>query len=247
MRYFSGLILIPIILIQMKSNLTVSLVLIVSLFFGCNGQPTTNNEVTQLNNKVDSISYSLGFNVASSVKNQGLEEINVDVVAQAFQDVFAEGSTPLINDMQAKQILQTYFSSLQSSRADEQKKEGEGFLVENKDKPGITTLPSGLQYEVIVEGTGEKPTGTDRVKTHYHGTLINGTVFDRSVERGEPISFAVTGVIPGWTEALQLMSVGSKWRLFIPYNLAYGERGSGPVIPPFAALIFEVELLAIEN
>ncbi|MFC2124479.1 FKBP-type peptidyl-prolyl cis-trans isomerase [Bacteroidota bacterium] len=196
---------------------------------------------------MDSVSYSLGVNVAQGVKAQGLEEINVDAVAQGFRDIFTEGATPMVDDMQSRQILTTYFNSLQASRGEKLKKAGEDFLAENKNKPGVTTLSSGLQYEVMVEGTGAKPALTDRVKTHYHGTLIDGTVFDSSVERGEPISFAVNGVIPGWTEALQLMAVGSKWKLFIPYNLAYGERGSGPVIGPFAALIFEVELLDIEK
>jgi len=223
------------------------MVLIIALFFGCKGQTTTGTKVTELNNEIDSVSYSLGFNVASSVKAQGMEDINVDALAQAFRDALDEDATPIIDDTQARQVLQTYFTELQAKQSESLRKEGEEFLAENKNKPGVVTLSSGLQYEVMVEGTGAKPAATDRVKTHYHGTLVDGTVFDSSVERGEPISFAVNGVIPGWTEALQLMNVGSKWKLFVPYNLAYGERGSGPVIGPYSTLIFEVELLDIEK
>ncbi len=131
--------------------------------------------------------------------------------------------------------------------SEEMKKEGQEFLAENGERDGVISLESGLQYEVINEGTGATPALTDKVRTHYHGTLIDGTVFDSSVERGEPISFPVNGVIAGWTEALQLMKVGSKWRLFVPFDLAYGERGAGQDIGPFATLIFEVELLEIEE
>jgi len=133
----------------------------------------------------------------------------------------------------------------QEQQTKAQAKIGELFLAENAKKDGITVTDSGLQYEIITAGTGEKPTATSRVKTHYHGTLIDGTVFDSSVQRGEPIDFPVNGVIAGWTEALQLMPVGSKWRLYIPHNLAYGERGAGAGIAPFSALIFDVELLDI--
>ena len=222
--------------------------MVVSFFVGCKSQPASNNEVkvTDLKNEMDSISYSLGIDIASSLKNQGMEELNINAMAQAFRDVLTDGANPMLDQMQARQVLTTYFNNLQATRAETLKKAGEDFLAENKNKPGVVTLSSGLQYEILVEGAGEKPKLSDRVKTHYHGTLIDGTVFDSSVQRGEPISFAVNGVIKGWTEALQLMPVGSKWKLYIPYNLAYGERGSGPTIGPYAALIFEVELLAIE-
>ena len=143
-------------------------------------------------------------------------------------------------------ILNTFMEAKAAAQREAASKEGREFLEKNKEKDGVTTTASGLQYEVITMGDGEKPSATDRVKTHYHGTLIDGTVFDSSVERGEPISFGLNQVIKGWTEGLQLMPIGSKFRFFIPYNLAYGERGQGS-IPPFATLIFEVELIDIEK
>jgi FKBP-type peptidyl-prolyl cis-trans isomerase FklB len=198
-----------------------------------------------LDNELDQVSYSLGLNVALNIKEQGLEGANSAAIAKAFDDVFTGGST-LLNPAEAEQILQGYFQKKQAGLHAGNKEEGEKFLAENATKEGVTVLPSGLQYSVINEGTGAKPEATSTVNTHYHGTLINGTVFDSSVERGQPISFPVNGVIAGWTEALQLMPVGSKWKLFIPFNLAYGERGAGGKIGPFAALVFEVELLGIE-
>ena len=155
------------------------------------------------------------------------------------------GKEPKINNDQALMIIQNYFAKKQSAMSEEKIDEGRIFLEENGKKEGVTTLESGLQYTVITEGTGPKPKLEDNVTTHYHGTLIDGTVFDSSVDRGEPASFPVGGVIKGWTEALQLMSVGSKWKLFVPYDLAYGERGAGPKIGPYSTLIFEVELLSI--
>jgi FKBP-type peptidyl-prolyl cis-trans isomerase FklB len=143
--------------------------------------------------------------------------------------------------------ISSYLQQLKADKIAKNREAGLKFLAENKTKPGVVTLPDGLQYLVLKEGTGPKPTINDKVKTHYHGTLIDGTVFDSSVDRGQPISFPVGGVIKGWTEALQLMPVGSKWRLFIPSELAYGDRGAGPKIGPGAALVFEVELLAIEQ
>jgi len=143
--------------------------------------------------------------------------------------------------------ISEYLQKLKAEKMSKNKVAGEQFLAENKSKPGVVTLPSGLQYIILKEGTGAKPTAADKVKTHYHGTLIDGTVFDSSVERGEPISFPVGGVIKGWTEALQLMPVGSKWKLFIPSELAYGDRQAGPKIGPGSALIFDVELLDIEK
>jgi FKBP-type peptidyl-prolyl cis-trans isomerase FklB len=155
------------------------------------------------------------------------------------------GKEPKINNDQALMIIQNYFAKKQSAMSEEKIDEGRTFLEENGKKEGVTTLESGLQYTVITEGTGPKPKLEDNVTTHYHGTLIDGTVFDSSVDRGEPASFPVGGVIKGWTEALQLMSVGSKWKLFVPYDLAYGERGAGQQIGPYSTLIFEVELLSI--
>lgn len=197
-----------------------------------------------LNNEVNKISYSLGVNIGQSLAQQGLKEINGEAFSQALTDFF-EGNNLEIKSDEAQQNLQEYFGKLQAEMAGKQAQAGKDFLAENAKKEGIISLPSGLQYEVMTMGTGDKPAATDNVKTHYHGTLIDGTVFDSSVERGEPISFPLNGVISGWTEALQLMPVGSKWRLFIPSELAYGERGQGS-IQPHSTLIFEVELLGIE-
>ena len=155
------------------------------------------------------------------------------------------GQNPAITYDEAKEVINTFFIKLQKEKLEINKKAGEEFLSINKDRAGVVELPSGLQYQVLKQGTGAKPKATDKVKCHYHGTLINGTVFDSSVERGQPAVFGVNQVIPGWVEALQLMPVGSKWRLFIPSNLAYGEHGAGEMIEPNSTLIFDVELLDI--
>ncbi len=199
-----------------------------------------------LKNKIDTVSYALGANIAENLKQQGFENLSIDAFAQAFKDV-ADKKQLLVSAEQARNILNEYFASLQQEKANKNLAEGQKFLEENKKKPGVVTLPSGLQYEVIKEGDGPKPNATDKVTTHYHGTLIDGTVFDSSVERGQPATFPVNGVIQGWVEALQLMKVGSKWRLFVPSNLAYGERGAGESIGPNTTLIFEVELLSISQ
>lgn len=198
-----------------------------------------------LNNEVNKISYSLGVNIGQSLAEQGLKEVNGEAFAQAISDFF-EGNDLAIKSDEAQMNLQQFFGKLQGEMAEVQSKAGVEFLAENAKKEGVVTLPSGLQYEIMTEGSGEKPAATDTVKTHYHGTLIDGTVFDSSVQRGEPISFPLNGVISGWTEGLQLMPVGSKWRLFVPSNLAYGERGQG-AIQPHSTLVFEVELLGIEK
>jgi FKBP-type peptidyl-prolyl cis-trans isomerase FklB len=198
-----------------------------------------------LNNEVNKISYSLGVNIGQSLSEQGLKEVNGEAFAQAISDFF-DGKDLAIKSDEAQMNLQEYFGKLQSEIAEVQAKAGIEFLSENAKKDGVVSLPSGLQYEIINEGDGEKPTATDTVNTHYHGTLIDGTVFDSSVQRGESISFPLNGVIKGWTEALQLMPVGSKWRLFVPSDLAYGAQGQG-AIQPHSTLIFEVELLAIEK
>ncbi|MDB4196048.1 MAG: FKBP-type peptidyl-prolyl cis-trans isomerase [Flavobacteriales bacterium] len=198
-----------------------------------------------LNNEITKISYSLGVNIGQSLAEQGLKEVNGEAFAKAISDFF-EGNDLEIKSDEAQQNLQEFFGKLQAESAGIQAKAGLEFLEANANKDGIISLPSGLQYEVMTSGDGEKPSAEDKVNTHYHGTLIDGTVFDSSVERGEPISFPLNGVIAGWTEALQLMPVGSKWRLFVPSHLAYGERGQG-AIQPHSTLIFEVELLAIEK
>ncbi len=197
-----------------------------------------------LKTRIDSVSYGIGISIAENIQAQDMANVNVAVLSRAISDVLKKNPQLLTNE-QANMSISNYLQQLKAEKSAKNKAAGEQFLAENKKKPGVVTLPSGLQYQILKEGNGEKPTLNDKVKTHYHGTLIDGTVFDSSVERGEPISFPVSGVIKGWTEALQLMPVGSKWRLFIPADLAYGDRQAGPKIGPGSALIFDVELLEI--
>jgi FKBP-type peptidyl-prolyl cis-trans isomerase FklB len=205
-----------------------------------------------LKDQKDKVSYSIGVNIGSSVKQQtqaqGLE-LNPDAVAAGLKDALSGGKM-LLTEEQVRDVLMSLQKDMVSKQAEageKNRKEGETFLAENKKKPGVKVLPSGLQYQVIKEGKGQKPKATDTVKANYTGTLIDGTEFDSSEKRGEPATFPLGNVIPGWTEALQLMPVGSKWRLFIPSTLAYGERGAGPVIGPNSTLIFDVELLGVES
>lgn len=197
-----------------------------------------------LNTEMEKVSYSLGVNVAKSVKNQGLESIDADAIAKAFKDVF-EGNTLEISEEEANIVLQDYFGKLANAQQKANVEAGQKFLDENAKREGVVTTSTGLQYEVLQEGSGDSPKETDNVTVHYHGTLIDGTVFDSSVDRGQPATFPVNGVIPGWVEALQLMNPGAKYKLFIPSNLAYGERGAGVAIGPNATLVFEVELISI--
>lgn len=199
----------------------------------------------------DSLSYSIGFNIAQSIKQQGIKEVNSAALAKAIDDVMKGQSTQLTLE-QAQQCLSVFMQQQSAVKMAESqkvsmanKKIGDAFLAENKTKPGVQTTASGLQYLVEKEGTGPKPVSTDKVKVHYTGTLIDGTEFDSSVKRGQPLEIPVTGVIQGWVEALQLMPVGSKWKLFIPAALAYGDRGAGADIGPGSTLIFDVELLEI--
>lgn len=194
---------------------------------------------------MDKISYAIGMSMASNLMNSGLRDIEVESFVKAFTEVM-NNETTTISPEEANQTLQEYFSKQQEEMLNKNLEAGKAFLEENSKKENIVSLPSGLQYEVISEGSGEKPKATDSVKCHYHGTLLNGTVFDSSVQRGQPAVFGVNQVIKGWVEALQLMSVGSKWRLFIPSDLAYGSQGAGNTIEPNSTLIFEVELLGIE-
>ena len=204
----------------------------------------TSINAQNLNTEMEKVSYSLGVNVAKSVKNQGLTSIDSEAIAQAFTDVF-EGNELKISEQESNIILQDYFGKLAKEAQSANVEAGEKFLAENAKRDGVTTTTTGLQYEVLAEGSGDSPKETDQVTVHYHGTLIDGTVFDSSVERGQPATFPVNGVIPGWVEALQLMNPGAKYKLFIPSNLAYGERGAGGSIGPNATLIFEVELISI--
>lgn len=195
---------------------------------------------------MNKLSYSLGASVAFNIKNQGLAIESTEDFLIAMKDVL-ENNTLAINDEEIGKIINDYFTELQAKTMATAISAGTEFLAENAKREGVITLASGLQYEIIKEGNGDKPTINDVVTTHYHGSLINGEVFDSSVERGQAISFPVNGVIKGWTEALQLMSVGSKWKLYIPYNLAYGEQGAGQAIAPYSTLIFDVELLEIKK
>jgi FKBP-type peptidyl-prolyl cis-trans isomerase len=214
--------------------------------------PAAKPKPVVLTTQQDKISYAIGMSMAKSVQRQSLE-VEPDILVKGLRDVLA-GNKPLLTDDEASATLtalQTDMRAKQQEKAQQaavsNKKEGEDFLAANKSKEGVVTLPSGLQYKVLQTGSGPKPSASDSVVCNYRGTLINGTEFDSSYKRGQPATFPVSGVIKGWTEALQLMPVGSKWQLFVPSDLAYGERGTGPDIGPNATLIFEVELLSIQG
>jgi len=199
---------------------------------------------TTLKSSMDSLSYALGMNTALFFKSKGITNINSAMVAKAVDDVLKGRATP-ITEEQMNQCAMQAIEKADATRVGSVKKEGLAFLAKNKTRAGVVTLPSGLQYEILKTGTGAKPTTTDKVKVHYHGTLLDGTVFDSSVQRGEPIEIGLNQVIAGWTEALQLMPVGSKWKIYIPSELGYGDRDAGPMIKGGSTLIFEVELLDI--
>lgn len=206
----------------------------------------------ELNDQKAKVSYGIGMSLGTDFKAQGIE-IDPDVMVQAIKDVTTGGKT-LMTEEEVRKVITDFQKELvakQEAKAKEggikNLKDGEAFLAENSKKTGVVTLPSGLQYKVEKKGTGKKPGPSDTVTVHYKGTLIDGTEFDSSYKRGEPVSFPVGGVIPGWTEALQLMEEGSKWQLFIPAKLAYGERGAGAQIGPNSTLIFDVELLKVEG
>lgn len=194
--------------------------------------------------KMDSLSYSLGIIVGQNIKNQGIDNVDAASLAEGLSDILTGGSLK-IDIPDANAMLNDYFKMKQMAQFEEIVAEGKKFLEENKQRPEVTTTASGLQYEVLTEGTGASPDISDRVTVHYHGSLLNGQVFDSSVERGTPATFGVGQLITGWTEALQLMKEGSKWRLYIPFDLAYGERGAGQDIPPYSTLVFDVELIKI--
>ena len=200
---------------------------------------------------MDKVSYALGLGIGRQLSQMGAGELNIDDFAQAIKDVIA-GEKLKVSDSAAQTIVQDFFKKQEekqraaAAEAGKAAREaGEKYLAENAKKEGVVTLPSGLQYKVLTEGNGKKPKATDKVKCHYEGMLIDGTLFDSSIQRGEPATFPLNGVIAGWTEGLQLMAEGSKYRLFIPYNLGYGERGAGASIPPYAALVFDVELIEV--
>lgn len=198
----------------------------------------------KITNEIDSVSYSLGVNIGENIKAQ-FPDIDLNNFETAIKDVLDNKKEPKITGADAQKVIQDFFKKQQAEASESVIEEGKKFLTDNAKRNEVTTLESGLQYEILKTGEGPMPSLNDQVTTHYHGTLIDGTVFDSSVDRGEPATFPVSGVIKGWTEALQLMSVGSKWKLFVPYDLAYGERGAGPQIGPFTTLVFEVELIKI--
>ncbi len=198
-----------------------------------------------LTNNMDSVSYSVGVLIAKNLKNQGLQSIDAPSLAAAVNDVFSEAALK-ISPQQASAIFQQHMK-VQSERLNADKiAPGKAFLENNAKRPEVTVLPNGLQYEILTPGSGDRPTTSNKVTVHYEGTLIDGTVFDSSYKRNDPATFGVTQVIQGWVEGLQLMQPGAKWKLYIPYDLAYGERGSPPSIPPFSALIFTIELISIQ-
>lgn len=201
---------------------------------------------------MDKLSYALGLGIGRQLAQIGAEQLSIDDFAQAIKDVVAGGQLKL-DEAEAQVIVQEFFQKQEEKQraaaaemGKKAKEEGEKYLAENAKKEGVVTLPSGLQYLVIKEGNGKRPKATDKVKCHYEGMLVDGTLFDSSVQRGEPATFPLNQVIAGWTEGLQLMTEGSKYRFFIPYTLGYGERGAGASIPPFAALVFDVELIEVQ-
>ncbi len=213
---------------------------------------TTSAKPLAFKTKLDSASYAFGLVMANNLKSGGLQNLNYELLNKGMKDAFATGSTPLMTEQASQQAINSLFESLAGVReANDKKKfgpaiaEGEAFLANNKTKAGIKTTASGLQYEVLNEGTGAQPKATDQVTVHYKGMLLNGKEFDSSYQRGEPASFGLNQVIPGWTEGVALMKEGAKYRFYIPYQLAYGARGAGQDIPPYSTLIFEVELIKV--
>mgnify|MGYP000170702806 FL=1 len=201
---------------------------------------------------MDKLSYALGLGIGRQLSQMGANDLNAADFAQAVKDMI-DGKEPQVPAAEAQQIVEDFFQKQEERQRAEAaekykgaKSEGEKYLSENAKKEGVTTLPSGLQYQVLKEGNGKSPKATDKVVCHYEGMLIDGTMFDSSIQRGEPATFPLNGVIAGWTEGLQLMKEGAKYRFFIPYQLGYGERGAGASIPPFAALVFDVELIEVK-
>jgi FKBP-type peptidyl-prolyl cis-trans isomerase FkpA len=236
----------------MKRLLVIAVFTIPFLMTACNSLPGSASKPVVLKNSSDSLSYALGLDIGKSIKDLKAP-VNLDAFGKGVADV-VKGNTQMIADSQATAIKQEFFMKAQQAKMAESQakgeansKAGEAFLVENGKKPGIKTTASGLQYQVITEGTGPMPKATDKVKVHYVGTLLDGKEFDSSRKRGEPVVFPLNGVIPGWTEGVQLMKVGGKIKFFVPAKLAYGERGAGADIGPNSTLIFEIELLGIEK
>ena len=193
---------------------------------------------------MNKISYALGLGIGHQLKNMGIEDFSLEDFTRSISDVLSDAK-PAISHREAQALLNEYFDKQARDQAKDALAEGKVFLEENAKKEGVITTKSGLQYQVLTEGTGRSPKATDKVRCHYEGWLINGNVFDSSYQRGEPADFPLNGVIPGWTEGVQLMKEGAKYRFFIPYILGYGERGAGSNIPPYSTLIFDVELIKV--
>lgn len=232
-----------------------SYVLLAAFFISCTASkssvqnipaPPPAPEEPKVQSEIDSISYAIGVQVATYYKNQGMDSINLDVLKQAYKDVYSD-SPLVLNLEQCNMTIQTKLQEFMNRKLENTKAEAKAFLDSTAKLPGVTVLPSGLQYRIITRGEGPVPKATDTIKAHYIGTLANGLEFDNSYKRGEPLEIPVSGVIKGWTEALQLMPVGSKWELYIPSGLGYGDRGAGGAIPGGAALVFTVELIDIVN
>jgi FKBP-type peptidyl-prolyl cis-trans isomerase FklB len=231
-----------------KTGVFLAVAATVFLINGCSGKEQT---VAKMESLQDKVSYGIGLRIGKDFKSQQVE-LNPDLLMKGIEDGLA-GTEPLLSDAQIRETMVAFQQEMmerEKTRLEEASvknaEEGKKFLEENAKKEGVVTLPSGLQYKVITEGSGKQPSSEDTVKVHYRGTLVDGTEFDSSYSRNEPAEFPVGGVIPGWTEALQLMKEGSKWQLVLPPELAYGERGAGPRIGPNATLVFEVELLEVE-
>lgn len=231
----------------MKKSLLLIMTAVVLFSTGsCNAQKKVDNKKVKLTTEQEEASYALGMQVGDNLSQQGLDTLLIpEFIIAGIKDQLAKNAQ--LDQNAANMVLNNFFTKLQQAQFEDKIAEGEKFLAENGKRPEVTTTASGLQYEIITEGNGPKPTANSTVRTHYKGTLLDGTTFDSSYDRGEPISFPLNGVIRAWTEGLQLMPVGSKWRLFVPYELGYGERGAGQIIGPYETLIFEVELLEIEK
>ncbi len=227
-----------------KKIFALALCFSITALLSCEGQKGKTS--VSLKTTSDSVAYSIGVSIGANMKKDGLDSLDLDIMKQGINSAM-NGDSLLVDANLSQSVIQAYLARKQKQKGEAGMLIGKKFLEENKKKQGVIELPDGLQYMVMKEGTGPLPTANDTVSVHYHGTLIDGTVFDSSVERGEPAEFPVGAVIKGWTEALQLMKVGSKYKLFIPSDLAYGDRAAGPKIGPNSTLIFEVELLTIKG
>lgn len=217
---------------------------LITTLFSCQGQKSKS---LSLNSQADSVSYAIGMTIGANMKKDGLDSLNLDILKEALRSAL-NGDSSAIDQNQSQMVIQSYLSNKQKVKSDANMAAGKKFLADNKkNDKSVVELPDGLQYKILKQGTGPKPTAADTVKVHYHGTLIDGTVFDSSVDRGEPIEFPLNQVIKGWTEGVQLMNVGSKFKFFIPSELAYGDRAAGPKIGANSTLIFEVELISIKG